>query len=196
MRTYQQHPDFLITIKERQLIRGKNIVFFLFIRFTDFVYRGQNQNLANEKKGKRNIRASRSMSLKKEDESCVQAMLFANSHIFPLVLNAAIELKLFEIMAEAGDGAYVSPSEIASRLPTRNPNAASLVDRMLRLLASHSLLSFTLRTLEDDSGVERLYGLTPTARFFLKGDDESGLASWIVSTRDRALWEVWFALSP
>ena len=134
------------------------------------------------------------MSLKDEDESCVQAMLFATAYVFPMALKAAIELNLFDIMAEAGDSAYVSPLEIASRLPTRNPNAASLVDRMLRLFASHSLLSCTLRTLEDGS-VERLYGLTPTSRFFLKSDD-GNLASMFAATYHRATIEIWFALSP
>ena len=38
------------------------------------------------------------MSLKEEDESCVQAMLFATAKVFPMVLKAAIELKLFDIM--------------------------------------------------------------------------------------------------
>ena len=133
------------------------------------------------------------MSLKEEDESSVQAMLFSNTYVFSMVLNAAIELNLFDIMAEAGDGAYVSPSEIASRLLARNPNAASLVDRMLRLFASHSLLSCTLRTLEDGS-VERLYGLTPTSRFFLKSYDGS-LAFTFAMTHHRATMEVWFALS-
>ena len=49
------------------------------------------------------------MSLKEEDESCVQAMLFSNTYVFSMVMNAAIELNLFDIMAEAGDGTYVSP---------------------------------------------------------------------------------------
>ena len=54
-------------------------------------------------------------------------MLFSNTYVFSMVMNAAIELNLFDIMAEAGDDTYVSPSEIASQLVARNPNAASLV---------------------------------------------------------------------
>lgn len=144
------------------------------------------------------------MSLKKdeayrwmseEDESCIQAMLFASSHVFPTILNTAVELNLFEIIARAGPGAYVSPSEIASQLPTQNPNAPCFMDRMLRLFASHGLLSYSLRTLEDGR-VDRLYGLTPVCKFFLRSDDGSCLASLSTVGSHRALREVWSALSP
>ncbi|WKA10991.1 hypothetical protein VitviT2T_028529 [Vitis vinifera] len=139
------------------------------------------------------------MSLKKdeayrwmseEDESCIQAMLFASSHVFPTILNTAVELNLFEIIARAGPGAYVSPSEIASQLPTQNPNAPCFMDRMLRLFASHGLLSYSLRTLEDGR-VDRLYGLTPVCKFFLRSDDGSCLASLSTLGSHRAMREVW-----
>ena len=136
--------------------------------------------------------ANRWMS--EEDESCIQAMLFVSAHVLPTILNAAVELNLFEIIARAGPGAYVSPSEIASQLPTQNPNAPCLIDRMLRLFASHSLLSYSLRTLEDGR-VDRLYGLTPACNFFLRNDDGS-LASMSTLGSHRAMREVWSALSP
>ncbi|KAL6315539.1 hypothetical protein AAG906_000841 [Vitis piasezkii] len=114
---------------------------------------------------------------------------FASSHVFPTILNTAVELNLFEIIARAGPGAYASPSEIASQLPTQNPNAPCLIDRMLRLFASHSLLSYSLRTLEDGR-VDRLYGLTPACKFFLRSDDGS-LASMSTLASHRAMREVW-----
>ena len=144
------------------------------------------------------------MSLKKddadrwmseEDESCIQAMLFVSTNVYHTTLNTAVELNLFEIIARAGPGAYVSPSEIASQLPTQNPNAPRLIDRMLRLFASHGLLSYSLRTLEDGR-VDRLYGLTPACKFFLRSDDGGCLASIVTLFSHPAIREVRSALSP
>ncbi|RVW48990.1 Caffeic acid 3-O-methyltransferase [Vitis vinifera] len=138
------------------------------------------------------------MSLKKddadrwmseEDESCIQAMLFVSTNVYHTTLNTAVELNLFEIIARAGPGAYVSPSEIASQLPTQNPNAPRLIDRMLRLFASHGLLSYSLRTLEDGR-VDRLYGLTPACKFFLRSDDGGCLASIVTLFSHPAIREV------
>jgi hypothetical protein len=94
------------------------------------------------------------------DDAFLYAMLLSTSHIFPMALNAAIELNLFDIIASrANRDGYISPSEIASQLPTKNPDAPFLLDRMLRLLASHSLLTSSIRTCEDGR-VERLWTLT------------------------------------
>ena len=41
-------------------------------------------------------------NLSEEDEGCLQATLLSTTLIFPFVLNAAIELDLFSIIAGAG----------------------------------------------------------------------------------------------
>ena len=131
-------------------------------------------------------------TLSEEDEACLQAMLFSSTQLFPSVLNAAIELNLFGIIAEAGPAACMTPSEIASQLPTHDSNAPSRLDRMLRLLASHSVLTCSIRTLEDGK-VERLYGLTPACHFFLRKEDGCSLVSFSAFTSQRAVREVWYA---
>ncbi|PON58444.1 O-methyltransferase COMT-type [Parasponia andersonii] len=118
----------------------------------------------------------------KEDEACLNAMNFANSQFLPLVLNAAIKLDLFGIIAKAGPDAQLSTSEIASQLPfTQNSNAnPSLLDRMLRHFASHSLLTCSTSA-SKDGDIQRLYGLTPTSEFFVcnRNPNESSLASLV-----------------
>ncbi|KAL8127678.1 hypothetical protein AgCh_014547 [Apium graveolens] len=57
-----------------------------------------------------------------------------------MVLKAAIELDLLEIIAKAGPDAYVTPNEVASMLPTSNLDAPIMIDRILRVLASYSIL--------------------------------------------------------
>ncbi|PHU23579.1 Caffeic acid 3-O-methyltransferase [Capsicum chinense] len=85
-------------------------------------------------------------------------MQLASAAVFPMVLKSAVELDLLEIMAKAGPGAFISPSELAAQLPTKNPEAPVMLDRMFRLLATCSVLNCTLTTLYDGR-VERLYSL-------------------------------------
>ncbi|KAF8018245.1 hypothetical protein BT93_H3211 [Corymbia citriodora subsp. variegata] len=132
--------------------------------------------------------------LEAADNTWVQAMLFASSHVLPMVLNAATRLGVFDILARAGPGARVSASEVASQLATRSSEAAPKLDRMLRLLASHSLLSCEVRERDEGQAVERLYGLAPAARYFLKDEEEGSLASLLELSFHPAPQQVWLQL--
>lgn len=55
-----------------------------------------------------------------DEEACMLAIQLATASILPMVLKSAIELDLLEIIAKAGSEAYVTPSELASMLPTSN----------------------------------------------------------------------------
>ncbi|KAF6159659.1 hypothetical protein GIB67_034621 [Kingdonia uniflora] len=80
----------------------------------------------------------------------------------------AIELDVLEIVAKAGPGAHIDPSEIAFKLPTTRTQTLILymLDRMLRLLASYKVCTL------DDGRVERvLYGLAPVGQFMVKNED-------------------------
>ncbi|GAV79031.1 Methyltransf_2 domain-containing protein/Dimerisation domain-containing protein [Cephalotus follicularis] len=125
-----------------------------------------------------------------EDEAFAYAMYLRTSATLVNVLNAALELGLLDIIARAGPGAQLSPSEVVSHLPTNNPQATSLVDRMFRLLTCHSLLSCTLKTLEDGS-VTRVYGLTLAGRVFTNREDGRTMASFKFQ---KAMEVVWFDL--
>ncbi|XP_059455376.1 caffeic acid 3-O-methyltransferase-like [Corylus avellana] len=129
---------------------------------------------------------------KEDDNACLYAMHVSTSQIFPMVLTAAIELNLFDIIASlrANRDAYVSTSEIASQLPTKNPDAPSMLDRMLRLLATHSLLTCSMRTCEDGR-VERLYGLSPAGKFFAQNEDGGLLSSLALINSQPNVAELW-----
>lgn len=119
-----------------------------------------------------------------------EANVLASPSVMPMVLKAVVELNILEIIAEAGPHALLSASHIVSQLPTKNPNAAAVVDRMLRLLACYEVLTHSLRSLPDGA-VERLYGLTPAARCFLKNQDGLSLASLILLNQDKITMEPW-----
>ncbi|KAF2299176.1 hypothetical protein GH714_030903 [Hevea brasiliensis] len=120
-------------------------------------------------------------------------MQLAGASVLPMVLKSAIELDLLEIMAKAGPGAFLSPSDIASQLPTTNPDAPVMLDRILRLLASYSVLTYSLRTLPDGK-VERLYGLAPVCKFLTKNEDGVSIAALCLTNQDKVLMESWYHL--
>ncbi|KAK9724919.1 hypothetical protein RND81_05G108600 [Saponaria officinalis] len=125
-----------------------------------------------------------------ENEACSFAMTLASGVILPMVLNAIIELDVFEIIKQFGPGVYVTPAQIANKLPTNNPNAGTRLDRMLRVLASHSILSCSSRTVVGHEGrVEMCYGLTPVSQFFTKDEDGVSLASFSRLIQDKVTVE-------
>ncbi|KAG7994745.1 hypothetical protein I3843_01G073700 [Carya illinoinensis] len=84
-----------------------------------------------------------------EDESFVYAGQLSNSL-----------LGVFEILAKAGPGAKLSSSQISTEMPTTNPKAPKMLDRILRMLASHSVLS-CFAGADDAGSFQRLYALSP-----------------------------------
>ncbi|XP_043693330.1 caffeic acid 3-O-methyltransferase-like [Telopea speciosissima] len=102
--------------------------------------------------------------------STILAMEMPSAVVFPMVFKAAMELDLLEIIARDGPDAQLSPSMIASQLQTQNPDAPEMVDRIMRLLASYSMLTCSLVT-HEDGRVERLYGLAPVSTHFLANND-------------------------
>ena len=73
-----------------------------------------------------------------EDESFSYAMQLTTSFVLPMALQSANELGVFDILAKAGPEAKLSPSQIVAHLPTKNPDAAIMLARILRMLACHS----------------------------------------------------------
>ncbi|XP_030467117.1 caffeic acid 3-O-methyltransferase-like [Syzygium oleosum] len=128
-----------------------------------------------------------------DDESILFAMQLAGAVQMPMVLRAALELDLLEIIAKAGPGACLSPREIASQLPTENPDAPTMLDRILRLLATNSIVTCTLRELPDGRA-ERLYGITPVCKFLTKNEDGVSIAPLCLLNQDKVLVESWYHL--
>lgn len=119
------------------------------------------------------------------------AVRLANSIVLPMALKSALELNLIEIMAAAGDGAFISPYQIAAQLPARNPEAPVLLDRVLRLLASYSILRCSLRTLENGE-VERMYGVGPICKFLTRNPDGGSIAPLFLLHHDKVFMESWY----
>nr|QED93051.1 caffeic acid O-methyltransferase [Paeonia lactiflora] len=127
-------------------------------------------------------------SSKEEEEEghCQYALQLATASIFPMVLKGAIELDVLEIIDRAGPGALFSPSEIASHI--NNPDAPLMLDRILRLLASHSVLTCSL------VNHQRLYGLAPVSKYFLRNQNGVSFSSLIDVIQDKVIMDMWYHL--
>ncbi|XVF30753.1 hypothetical protein REPUB_Repub16aG0085700 [Reevesia pubescens] len=113
-----------------------------------------------------------------EEQDILQAMKLASISSLPFALKVAVDLGLLEIIAKASTpSGMLSPAEIASQLSTcNNPDAPSIIDRILRLLATHSILTCDLVT-GDDGQPQRLYGLASVGKYFLQNEDvENGIS--------------------
>ncbi|XP_071904379.1 caffeic acid 3-O-methyltransferase-like isoform X2 [Coffea arabica] len=135
-----------------------------------------------------------------EEEHFSYAMQLVTSAAQPMVLLAAIRLDVFEIIARAGPGAQLSPSEIAANVSSENPNATAMLDRMLRLLASYSVLTCSVATdVDGDHDIQtptRVYGLAPVAKFFVQNKTKGGgsLGSVLGLLQDKVFIDSWYQL--
>lgn len=117
---------------------------------------------------------------------------WASGHAISMTLKAVIELGVLDIMDElAGPGRELSPAEIASKIPdTKNPQAAEVLDRMLRYLASKSVV--TCSVVDDGTGrVERRYGLTPFCKFLVSGAGAASCAPFFLANVVKVDMESW-----
>ncbi|EEC76863.1 hypothetical protein OsI_15052 [Oryza sativa Indica Group] len=101
-----------------------------------------------------------------EEAACLQAFELMCIFTVPMTLKAAIELGLLDALAAAGDGRALTADELAAaRLPDAAPDkaeAASSVDRMLRLLASFDVVKRQLAAAVGGGGpsaFERAHGM-------------------------------------
>ncbi|RDX63264.1 hypothetical protein CR513_58330, partial [Mucuna pruriens] len=122
----------------------------------------------------------------KVDDAYLSALLLCFSRVFPAILNAAVDLNLFDVIAKA-KSPNLSASEVASLLPNQHPQLANRVERILPVLASYSLLNCSIRTNEDGKR-ERVYALSPVGQYFAFDDDGGSLAPLsALNTKDAIL---------
>ncbi|KAF7836154.1 isoliquiritigenin 2'-O-methyltransferase-like [Senna tora] len=120
------------------------------------------------------------------DASFFSAMLGCFTQIHSAALNFAIEYKIFDIIAKENGGQHVSAIEVASQLPNsvQHSDLAFRLDRVLRLLATHSYLtcSYGANSGGDTTQRERLYGISPVGKFFVSANEKtSGSVAFISS---------------
>ncbi|RYR46605.1 hypothetical protein Ahy_A07g032351 [Arachis hypogaea] len=130
---------------------------------------------------------------KQEDDAFMFAQM-ACSVVVPMAVRTTIELGVFDIIAKEGEGAKLSAKDIADRIGSNNPEAASMLDRVLRLLASHSLLSCSV--VEDPESSNNLhhrllYSLSPVSKYFVTDADGESWGPSLAHLLDKVLYPCW-----
>jgi len=116
------------------------------------------------------VEAMQLKHVEEEQDGLFFALNMVSSATFPLAVKTANELGIFDIMAKEGEGAKLSAQDITEKLGIKNPQAPTMLDRILRLLASHSMLSSCLGEEGQNSG-KRLYSLTYASKYFVSDAD-------------------------
>ncbi|KAK7258434.1 hypothetical protein RIF29_24011 [Crotalaria pallida] len=130
--------------------------------------------------------------VEKEDSDYDTAMQWVCSIVFPMVLRSAIGLGVFEILAKAGEGAKLSAKDIAIEIGTSNKEAPTMLERLLRLLASHSVLNCHVpQDHAQNNNNNNLYSLTPASKYFVKDADGLSGGSGLTLVMDKVFYESW-----
>uniref|UniRef100_A0A0E0KMT2 O-methyltransferase domain-containing protein n=1 Tax=Oryza punctata TaxID=4537 RepID=A0A0E0KMT2_ORYPU len=136
-----------------------------------------------------------------EEAACLQAFELICAFTVPMTLKAAIELGLLDALtAAADDGRALTAAEIATQLPAAadKAEAASSVDRMLRLLASFNVVKCS--TEAGSTGGEplrRRYSPAPVCRWLTgSGNSHQGsLAPSVLFGVDEDYLRTWHQLA-
>ncbi|XP_050206964.1 cathecol O-methyltransferase 1-like [Mercurialis annua] len=123
-----------------------------------------------------------------EEESFSYAIQISMGSVLPMVMQTAIDLGIFDIIAKAGPNAKLSASEIASELSTDNPDASMMLDRILKLLVSHGIIGSSD---DDHQPIQRLYYLNGVSKYFAKNEDGVSLGPFMTSSQDMVYMESW-----
>lgn len=132
--------------------------------------------------------------VEEEQDGILFAMNMMSTMVYPFVVRTAIELGIFDIIAKAGEGAKLSAEEIIEQLGTKNPEAPTMLDRLLRLLASHSMLSSSLDAEDLQHGQnspKRLYSLTYASKYFVTDADGVSFGATLNLLLDKVFLESW-----
>ncbi|KAL6290596.1 hypothetical protein ACE6H2_008106 [Prunus campanulata] len=119
-----------------------------------------------------------------EEESFCYAMQLAGSTALSMSLQSAIKLGVFDIIAREGPGAKLSSSDIAAKIGTKNPEAPMMLDRILRLLASHSVLNCSAVAANGGSDFQRVYSLAPVSKYFVNDEEAIELGVFDIIARE------------
>ncbi|KAF7800812.1 anthranilate N-methyltransferase-like [Senna tora] len=125
-----------------------------------------------------------------EDAAFVSAMQLVTSMVSSMAVQTASELGVFDAIAGAGEGARLSGKDIVDLVCCKNPDAASMIDRVMKLLASHSVVECSV--LEDAQGKkQRAYGLNSVSKFFVTDADGVSCGPIMSLIQDQIFLQSW-----
>ncbi|KAK7294576.1 hypothetical protein RJT34_17465 [Clitoria ternatea] len=136
------------------------------------------------------------IGVQEDQDAFLYAMNIIPSVVLSMAVKTAVDLGVFDIIAKGGEGAKFSPEEIAKQVGAKNPQAPTMLDRLLRLLASYSMLSCSLaeQDQQEQSSPKRLYGLGYASKYFVTDADGVSLGASLELTLDKVFLGSWAEL--
>ncbi|KAJ0578139.1 putative caffeate O-methyltransferase [Helianthus annuus] len=133
-----------------------------------------------------------SYKMSEEEEGLLRVNQITMGMLLPMVIKTAIELNIFEIMAKTPGGNF-SSLDLASSLPRQTQETPLLIERILRFLASHSVVTSTV--VEDEHGDSKnLYGMTALSYNYVRRQEGTSHASSLLFIYDKVLVNCWYHL--
>ena len=126
-----------------------------------------------------------------EEESFTSAMQLVGSSVLSMSLQAAFELGVFDAIAKAGNTASLSAKEIAAITCCTNPEALTMLDRLLSLLASHSILHCSVIEDNEQGTKQRIYSLSPVSKHFVSDSNGISVGTTLNLIQDKVFLESW-----
>ncbi|KAK8946647.1 Tricetin 3',4',5'-O-trimethyltransferase [Platanthera zijinensis] len=128
-----------------------------------------------------------------EEDAYAYAMQLVTLSALPMSLRAALELGLLRIISDAPGP--LSSDELAARLGllSTNPHAAAVIERILRLLASYSILSHSSSPDREGRIIPR-YGPTLVCKYFSPDKDGASLDALALLLQDKIITESWYQI--
>ncbi|RWV90786.1 hypothetical protein GW17_00046984 [Ensete ventricosum] len=134
------------------------------------------------------IKGMPQLTPEEDEKASMFALQLVLGSVLHMTVKAAVELELLEIIVRAGPGAKLSPADVVSRMPTENPEAVAMVDRILCLLAAHGVVSCSVVT-GDDGHPSCKYGAAPVCKYLTKNEDDVSLAALSLSNHNKISME-------
>lgn len=132
------------------------------------------------------------IDIEEEEKHRQYAMQLVSASVLPMVLKAAIDLDLLYIIAKAGPGALLSSAQISSELNSHNPQTTVMLDRILRLLASYSILTCRSESSDESHNNISLYGLAPVSKYFIPNQNGVSFAPMLQTIQDKVMVDMWY----
>ncbi|PWA57639.1 O-methyltransferase 1 [Artemisia annua] len=130
--------------------------------------------------------------MSREEEGLLRVNQINSVVFLPMVIKTALELDLFEIMAKTPGGQF-SAFDLASSLPKQSPETPVLIERLLRFLASQSIL--TSKVVTDEHGDSKtLYSMTHVSNYYVRKENGTSHSSTLLLIYDKVFVDCWYHL--
>ncbi|XP_075669198.1 anthranilate N-methyltransferase-like [Castanea sativa] len=129
---------------------------------------------------------------REEEEAFSEAVELVYGSMLPMAIHTAIDLGVFDILANVGSSVKLSAEEIVAQMPTTNPDAPAMINRICSLLVHHGVLGVPF----DDDTSRRRYCLTSVSKYFARGNQLDGvsLAPLMDLVHDKVYLDSWSQL--